>query len=360
MMHPNPDHTLTRHATPRIRPWFRPRVLATMAAMVLCAAPTLAQPFSMSLDRKDTRWRVVVDGVMGGLSSGRVEHSDSGLRFSGDLRLENNGGFSQIRTPIGRGSLEGADGIEIEVRGDGRTYIFDARVANLRMDAGSYQHEFDTVEGAWTTVRMPFAAFRYHAFGRLVPGLGAMRPAMIESLGVTLADKNAGGFELEIRAIRGYAEDDERDRRLAKLRARLGVGDDAGADDRGRAAERDARLAGLADLLAQRAQPQGARPAPDRDGVSVGFADDLVGLCVLAIERGVPLFNDGQPAACAAVYELTLASIVQLGGDELDDRTLGMLHRTLRDGQRIRDAGERAWHYRRTLDALIQSFSGHA
>lgn len=342
------------HSTPR----FWPLLLAATLSLFMGSASAVAHPFSMPMDADETRWRVVVDGVMGGLSSGRVEHSASGLRFSGDLRLENNGGFSQIRAPIVRGALQGADGIEIEVRGDGRTYIFDARVANLRMNAGSYQHEFDTAEGDWTTIRMPLNDFRFHAFGRRVPGLGAMDASMVESLGVTLADKNAGEFELEIRAIRGYAEGDERARRLSRLGERLGS-THLGKDNAPKT-ERDTRLVGLVDLLAQRAGSNRAQAAPAQGNVSVGFADDLTGLCVLAIERGVPLFNAGQPAACAAVYELALASIVQLGADELDDRTLGMLSRTLREGQRIHDAGERAWHYRRAIDALIEKFSGHA
>jgi hypothetical protein len=34
-----------------------------------------------------------------------------------------------------------------------------------------------------------------------------------------------------------------------------------------------------------------------------------VGLIKLAISRGVPLFNDGHPAACAAVYEITCQAL---------------------------------------------------
>ncbi len=338
--------------------------LIAAASLLATASQACAHPFSMSMSEDDSRWRVVVDGVMGGLSSGRVEQRASGLRFSGDLRLENNGGFSQIRAPIERGALEGADGLEIEVRGDGRTYIFDARVANRRMNASSYQQTFDTAEDAWITVRLPFADFRFHAFGRRVPGVGAMDAAMIESLGVTLADKNAGDFVLEIRAIRGYAEGDERDRRLAQLAQSLGLdrihrdGGREGGNEPARD-ERARRLATLSENLGVQAQTQRSEPAP-RAMASVSFGRRVSGLCVLAIERGATLFNAGQPAACAAVYELTLASIVELGADELDDRTLGMLSRTLRDGQQIHDAGERAWHYRRAIDALIARFNAHA
>ena len=68
-------------------------------------------------------WRVVDDGVMGGLSQGKREIGDDGiLRFFGTLSLENNGGFSSLRTGNVRMDLGGADGIVLRVKGDGRTY----------------------------------------------------------------------------------------------------------------------------------------------------------------------------------------------------------------------------------------------
>ncbi|MEM1443591.1 MAG: CIA30 family protein, partial [Verrucomicrobiota bacterium] len=44
-------------------------------------------------------WSIVNDGVMGGLSKGKVEISKEGIMtFSGTLSLENNGGFSLAET----------------------------------------------------------------------------------------------------------------------------------------------------------------------------------------------------------------------------------------------------------------------
>ncbi len=68
-------------------------------------------------------WRVVDDGVMGGLSKGDFGVSDGGvLTFRGTLSLENNGGFSSIRTEKVKMDLSGADGLLVRVKGDGRTY----------------------------------------------------------------------------------------------------------------------------------------------------------------------------------------------------------------------------------------------
>ena len=44
-------------------------------------------------------WNVVNDGVMGGRSVGKVRLTDDGvMNFSGTLSLDNNGGFSSIRS----------------------------------------------------------------------------------------------------------------------------------------------------------------------------------------------------------------------------------------------------------------------
>lgn len=327
----------------------------TLFAAVYAAG---AQPYSLEFNQNETRWQVVLDGVMGGLSSGQVEETDQGIVFRGDLSLENNGGFSQIRTPVEQGSFAGADGIEIMVRGDGRSYIFDARVSGMRVMAGSFQHTFETKRDEWTTIRLPFTGFRFHYFGRLMPNVGAIEQAKINSVGITLAEKDPGDFELEIGAIRAYSEmDPARQARLDALNRQLGLGD-AAADDRAvvTSDERASRLRKLNEKLIE----SSADAEQQRDmmpKVPDTFASHVMGVCELAIERGVPLFNQGQPGGCASVYEVALSSILALGRDDLSGDTRGMIHRAIRDGQHMHDASERAWHYRRAIDALMRSYA---
>lgn len=140
---------------------------------------------------------------MGGLSSGRVAQPEAGLlRFAGELSLENNGGFSQMQTTVPVGSMKDATGVELRVRGDGRTYQFDVRCSDVRMMAGSFQTKFETVKGEWTTLTLPFEDFRLYSFGRLVSNAPELKPAKIESIGVTLADKKAGPFQLDVDYVR--------------------------------------------------------------------------------------------------------------------------------------------------------------
>ena len=77
-------------------------------------------------------WRSVDDDVMGGVSSSRIEPGvDSGprgARFVGTVSLENNGGFASIRSTPAPLGLAGAEGLELELIGDGHTYKLSIRL----------------------------------------------------------------------------------------------------------------------------------------------------------------------------------------------------------------------------------------
>jgi monofunctional biosynthetic peptidoglycan transglycosylase len=176
--------------------------IAVASALGLCSTAS-AQPANIEFDAGVAGWRTVLDGVMGGRSTGRVSQPEAGLlRFSGELSLENNGGFSQVQTSVPEASMKDAIGIEARVRGDGRTYQFDVRCSDVRMMAGSFQTEFDTVAGEWVTLRLPFDQFRLYNFGRPVTNAPRLTPGRVESIGVTLADKKPGDFQLDIDFIR--------------------------------------------------------------------------------------------------------------------------------------------------------------
>src|SRR5688572_12101607 len=67
----------------------------------------------------NARWRMVNDNVMGGKSKGGVRFAEGVMTFSGDINT-NGGGFSSVRLPIERGTLEGAKRIVMRLKHDGR------------------------------------------------------------------------------------------------------------------------------------------------------------------------------------------------------------------------------------------------
>ena len=148
-------------------------------------------------------WRSINDGVMGGLSSGGMRLEDGIAVFSGTLSLENNGGFSSVRSIPAEHTLAGKAGLVLRVRGDGRPYSLRLRT-NDRFDGPSYQAELPTVAGEWTEVTVPFRSFEPVFRGRKMPRYPELTPENIRTFGLILADKQPGDFRLEMDWIQAY------------------------------------------------------------------------------------------------------------------------------------------------------------
>jgi NADH dehydrogenase [ubiquinone] 1 alpha subcomplex assembly factor 1 len=149
-------------------------------------------------------WAIINDGVMGGRSESdmRVLPDSTGL-FAGRVSLENNGGFASTRTLPRDFALGDFTGLRIRVLGDGRRYQFRIRT-DSRFDGVAYKQEFDTREGEWLEIDLPFADFQSSFRGRPVPTAGPLDAVGIRQLGFLIADKNAGAFRLQIDWIRAY------------------------------------------------------------------------------------------------------------------------------------------------------------
>jgi NADH dehydrogenase [ubiquinone] 1 alpha subcomplex assembly factor 1 len=157
-------------------------------------------------DGKDgMEWQVVNDGVMGGLSEGKLTLNPSGtMKFSGMLSLENNGGFSTFRSGDLKLDLSGDLGLLLRVKGDGRTY--QARLATDALFRGmevSFAADFATQKGDWIEVKVPFASFKGSFRGLDLPK-EKLDPAKVRRVSILLADKKQGPFELEIDSIHTY------------------------------------------------------------------------------------------------------------------------------------------------------------
>lgn len=144
-------------------------------------------------------WEIVNDGVMGGLSKGTVTMSKSGtMLFRGVLSLENNGGFSSVRSGEVPMDLSKATGVVVRVRGDGRTYQFrlmtDVRFRNRSV---AFMAPFQTKAGEWVEIRIPFEAFVGTWRGDPVQS-AILDPAKVEGFGIQLSDKIEGPFFLEV------------------------------------------------------------------------------------------------------------------------------------------------------------------
>lgn len=150
------------------------------------------------------RWRVVNDGVMGGLSRSEIILSDNNSAiFKGTVSLENNGGFASTRTIAHPYDLDGHEGILLRVRGDGKKYQFRLRTDD-RFDGISYRREFATETNTWMEIGIPFKEFEPTFRGRILKDVKPIAPEAIQQLGLLIANKQAEKFQLEIDWIKAY------------------------------------------------------------------------------------------------------------------------------------------------------------
>jgi len=79
------------------------------------------------------------------------------------------------------------------------------------------------------------------------------------------------------------------------------------------------------------------------------------GLIELAIERGVPIFNNGDVAGCAALYEVTAEALRSM--NSVPDASRKVLAKALREARAEKSARQRAWILRAALDHTLASLN---
>lgn len=158
-------------------------------------------------DPNGVEWEVVNDGVMGGISKGNFSVSDEGiLNFSGTLSLENNGGFSSIRSGGIDRNLSNDLGILLKVKGDGRTYSIRLESsATYRGMPISFSGNFTPEPGKWQQIKIPFSDLKGGWRGIDLPDK-QFDPSIVRKLGLLIGDKVSGPFNLEVEYIRTYGK----------------------------------------------------------------------------------------------------------------------------------------------------------
>ncbi len=175
--------------------------------------PTLSSPPGAELFNfaaGEPGWYTVDDDVMGGVSSSTVTVVDPDiLIFSGTMSLDNNGGFSSVRSDWTLTDLSRADGVLMRVLGDGKIYRLRIRSAETGRDI-TYNAFFETTPETWQLVYIPFASMvpTYRGF---VMDVGPLDAANIGSFGFMLSDKQPGEFKLQVDWIRAVNENETRD-----------------------------------------------------------------------------------------------------------------------------------------------------
>ena len=115
------------------------------------------------------RWRLITDGVMGGVSRGSLEWDivagRDAVRLRGDVSTDNNGGFIQIALDLAPngGAIDASEftGIALDVCGNDETYGAHLRSTQTTRPQQSWRADFRATS-AWRRIQFPFAGFVPH------------------------------------------------------------------------------------------------------------------------------------------------------------------------------------------------------
>ena len=159
----------------------------------------LIELFDFSDPRAADAWRAIDDRVMGGISHSTLRHDPAGHAvFEGTVSLAQNGGFASVRSSPGDRGQVGAEACLIEVRGEAKQFKLSL-LTDDGFDSLNYQASFAPEGTDWQTLQLPLAKFRASFRGRDVTNAPALEPARIRQVGLMIAARQAGPFELHIR-----------------------------------------------------------------------------------------------------------------------------------------------------------------
>lgn len=157
-----------------------------------------------SIMKSNEKWRIVNDGVMGGLSSSKAGVTDEGkIIFNGSVSLDNNGGFASLRSPIKNYNFVEYTGIEIRIKGDGKIYSVSMKETSY-FTGSFYTANFQTVKEEWITLKIPFDSFSLYYFGREIFSDSKIPLDKIKEISILIGEKQEGAFYSEIDFIKLY------------------------------------------------------------------------------------------------------------------------------------------------------------
>ena len=151
--------------------------------------------FNFSENVSLQNWRVIDDGVMGGLSKGslRINYEGHGV-FSGSISLDNYGGFSSVRYNTNAIDVTRYKYISIIAFGDNKEY--QLRIKSDYYDRHVYSKSF-FVKNEWQEILVPFSEMKPQFRGRLLR-MAKFNDESIVEVGILIGNKVAENFTLFI------------------------------------------------------------------------------------------------------------------------------------------------------------------
>lgn len=148
---------------------------------------------------KTNDWVMISDNIMGGITKSTLEYQENTLNLSGNISLDNFGGFSSVKTRFNNVDLSAYKGIRIRHKSSNQTFAFtleDTKNWTLPNYKGDF---FNKKQDEWEISTIYFKDFKQYQIGEPTgEKLNLERLKNIVRMGVITTDKREGPFSLEI------------------------------------------------------------------------------------------------------------------------------------------------------------------
>ncbi len=154
--------------------------------------------FDFNKKTNSSEWKIIDDGVMGGLSNGKFKIDENGNGvFFGSVSTENYGGFSSVRHQMKIKDISKFSKVSIRLKGDGKNYQF--RIKDNANFYYSYINTFKT-SGEWETIILKWIDL-YPSFRGQTLNLPNFKGDYLEEIVFLIGNKKNESFELKIDTI---------------------------------------------------------------------------------------------------------------------------------------------------------------
>jgi NADH dehydrogenase [ubiquinone] 1 alpha subcomplex assembly factor 1 len=144
-------------------------------------------------------WVLLSDNIMGGVSKSKLDYTENTMVLSGNISLDNFGGFSSVKTTFGKYDLSQFKGVKIKFKSTNQKFAFtleDSRNWTLPNFKGNFYSDKVNI---WEEKTIYFNDFKEYQVGEPTgEKLNDNSLKNIVRMGIITTEKKEGPFSIEI------------------------------------------------------------------------------------------------------------------------------------------------------------------
>jgi hypothetical protein len=175
-------------------------ILVLFLGLTLNSMPTDDSIFNFGNGENQIKnWVMISDSVMGGVSKSKLEYTENTMILSGDISLDNFGGFASVKTAFGKYDLSQFKGVKIKYKSTNQKFAFTLE-DNKNWTLPNYKGNFYSSKAdIWEEKTIYFNDFKEYQVGE--PTGKKLNDANLKNvvrMGIITTEKKEGPFSIEV------------------------------------------------------------------------------------------------------------------------------------------------------------------